>query len=127
MLSALDPHTARDTAWQPQAVFTRSIEAFARPDLPLFQGSDELDGFEAVAGRIDGVPFTIRAYPGFPEDTAQLFLDTALSDAERERTLAAIREAFGLGALECPWQRGAVIGDGDGWRKRLQAAADTQA
>lgn len=126
MLSALDPHILRDTAWQPQAVFTRSIEAFARPDLPLFQGSDELDSFQAVAGRIDGTPFTIRAYPGFPEDTAQLFLERALPDAERERALAALREAFGLDAIECPWQRGEAIGEGDGWRKRLQTA-DVQA
>ena len=107
--------------WDPQAIFTLPIESFVRPDHPETAGEDGLDAYRAIAGTVDGTPFTIRAYRGFPPRTVELYFSHAITDEAQIRALVArAMQAFAIPAAELAWQRGDTIGDHSAWLERLR-------
>ncbi len=99
-----------DLAWTAQAIFTVPLSRFARPGCPEIADVDELDRYRAVAGTIDGIPFVVRAYAGYPKDSVQMSLPSTVTDeAEGRGLITAAMAIFGLDESDRAWRRGDVV------------------
>lgn len=91
----------------PQAILDAPLSFFAkRWNIKFTQGTDELDSFQGAALRLDGIPFALRHYRGYPEDTTTLYLPREVSDLSKiTAVIAAIVDALELSASAIRWQR----------------------
>jgi hypothetical protein len=91
----------------PQAIINRPVASLVAGRGELVRGVDDFDSYEGASFVLDGVlPFAIRRYRGFPEDTSTIYLDKSITDVERITTIVSriIRE-FRLSEDALGWQR----------------------
>jgi len=91
----------------PQAILNRPVSFFAdRRNIRFFWESDDLDVYESAALRLNGTPFALRHYRGYPENTTTIYLPREVSNVtDITSMISAIVQALELSRTEICWQR----------------------
>src|SRR5713226_3227673 len=66
----------------PQAIISRPLSYFHKQlKIEISQGEDDLDVFEGAALWVDNrLPFALKHYPGYPDNTTTVYLSDEFTD-----------------------------------------------
>jgi hypothetical protein len=92
----------------PQAIISRPLSYFKEKFMvEIVQGKDDLDVFEGAAMVVDDrLPFALKHYPGYPDNTTTIYLTHELTDIQEiTRIIRMIVRELGLPKEAVSWQR----------------------
>jgi hypothetical protein len=92
----------------PQAILSMPLSYFQKQFMvEIVQGQDDLDVFEGAAMLVDDrLPFALKHYPGYPDDTTTIYLSHELTDIQEiTRVIGMIVRELGLPKKAVSWQR----------------------
>jgi hypothetical protein len=92
----------------PQAIISRPLSYFHKQlKIEISQGEDDLDVFEGAALWVDNrLPFALKHYPGYPDNTTTVYLPDEFTDiGEITRIISLIIKELQLPKDAVSWQR----------------------
>ena len=92
----------------PQAIINKPLSYFHKHlKIEIVHGRDDLDEFEGAALLVDNaLPFALKHYPGYPDNTTTIYLSHELKDLEEiSRAISIIVKELRLPKKAVSWQR----------------------
>ncbi len=105
MISRLDPATARDYEFVPQAIVKRSPAFFVDRGILFRADVDDLNEFQVAELAVDDLPFALLRHEGTPPDETTVYLPTTVSLERVPDVIALILRQFDLPAGAIGWHR----------------------